>query len=115
MRPEPVTQEEMQILFRQEYERMLENAYHESQMDEDAEGFIGDEMPKEDLGEDDEEDCFDFSLRRSSEYHPYPSKTVRAQNFAWYLTHESRISRQCCSTLWITFRDVASRVPKCRS
>ncbi|KAJ7738439.1 hypothetical protein B0H14DRAFT_2638483 [Mycena olivaceomarginata] len=76
MRPEPVTQEEMQILFRQEYERMLEDAYRESQMDEDAEGFIGDEMPKEDLGEDDEEDCFDFSLRRSSEYHPYPSKTA---------------------------------------
>ncbi|KAJ7765114.1 hypothetical protein B0H14DRAFT_3510261 [Mycena olivaceomarginata] len=29
------------------------------------------------LGEDDnEEDCFDFSLLRNSEYHPYPSKTA---------------------------------------
>jgi hypothetical protein len=76
----------MNILFYQEYKCMLEDAYHESQMDEDTEGFIGDEMPKEDLGEDDnEEDCFDFSLLRNSEYHPYPSKTVRAQKFEWHL------------------------------
>jgi hypothetical protein len=58
---------------------MLEDASHEISIEEDTAGdrFVGDEMPIDALGEeDDEADCFDFSLLRSSEYHPYPSKTV---------------------------------------
>jgi hypothetical protein len=79
VQPEIRTAEETRALLRQEYERMLEDAYLENQLDGVADKFIGDEMPKENLEEDDDEDdCFDFSLLKNSEYLPYPSKTVSA-------------------------------------
>jgi hypothetical protein len=77
-RQEVLSAEETRALFCQEYEQMLEDASHEISIEEDMAGdrFVGDEMLIDALGEEDEADCFDFSLLRSSEYHPYPSKTV---------------------------------------
>ncbi|KAJ7852374.1 hypothetical protein B0H14DRAFT_3658548 [Mycena olivaceomarginata] len=77
-RPVPPSPEETRALLRREYEQMLEDASAQAHLDEDAgaEGFFGDDMPKETEEDQDDEDCFDFALFGSAEYHPYPSKTA---------------------------------------
>ncbi|KAJ6490871.1 hypothetical protein C8R45DRAFT_1096418 [Mycena sanguinolenta] len=45
-RPQHVTPEEMYTLFRQQYERMLEDAYAENTLDGETDRFIADDLPK---------------------------------------------------------------------
>ncbi|KAJ7240652.1 hypothetical protein B0H12DRAFT_52472, partial [Mycena haematopus] len=69
-RPQILTPEESRELVRQEYQRLLEEAYLENHDDEE-DRFVGDDLPIENLQEDDDEDdCFDFSHLNNSEYYP---------------------------------------------
>ncbi|KAJ7748839.1 hypothetical protein B0H14DRAFT_3603884, partial [Mycena olivaceomarginata] len=77
-RPVPPSPEETRALLQREYEQMLEDVSAQAHLDEEAgaEGFFGDDMPKETEEDEDDKDCFDFALLGSAKYHPYPSKTV---------------------------------------
>jgi hypothetical protein len=106
-RPVPPSPEETRALLRREYEQMLEDASAQAHLDEDAgaEGFFGDDMPKETEEDEDDEDCFDFALFGSAEYHPYPSKTV-------IIPSEIRI-RLPLTVYQAMLLDVMDNLPRC--
>jgi hypothetical protein len=70
--------EETRAVLQQEFQRMLEDAYLDTHLNDGlADQFIADDLPKRsDEPEDDEDLCFDAELIEDSEYFPYPNKTV---------------------------------------
>ncbi|KAF7364109.1 hypothetical protein MSAN_01069900 [Mycena sanguinolenta] len=69
--------EATRLLLQQEFERMLENAYHDPALGPGVEEqYIADELPKTSDNDDEDTHCFDPDLVEDSEYFPYPNKTV---------------------------------------
>jgi hypothetical protein len=68
--------ETTRLVLQQEFERMLEEAYHDPVLGPGVEEqYIVDELPKTSDGDEDTH-CFDPDLVEDSEYFPYPNKTV---------------------------------------
>jgi hypothetical protein len=68
--------EATQLILQQEFERMLEDAYHNPVLGPGVkEQYIADELPKT-LDDDEDTLCFDPDLVEDTEYFPYPNKTV---------------------------------------
>ncbi|KAK7012712.1 hypothetical protein R3P38DRAFT_3587825 [Favolaschia claudopus] len=70
------TPEETRRIIREEYERLLINAYHDSHLETDGvdEQFVGSDMPKEHPCTDEDEDVDEDEYFCDSEYFPYPNK-----------------------------------------
>ncbi|KAF7364229.1 hypothetical protein MSAN_01082500 [Mycena sanguinolenta] len=65
------------LLLQQEFEQMLENAYHDPALAPGVdEQHIADELPKTSDNDDEDTHCFDPDLVEDSAYFPYPNKTV---------------------------------------
>ncbi|KAF7333563.1 hypothetical protein MSAN_02415300 [Mycena sanguinolenta] len=65
------------LLLQQEFEQMLENAYHDPPLGPGVDKqHIADELPKTSDNDDEDTHCFDPDLVEDSAYFPYPNKTV---------------------------------------